>query len=157
MKWEQYLHMYLHVKFTVVLKSIGKTLPIIGQHIIEGPQVQNVGLKSQDTSHIETLVRRLVPYKLNAKAKVTLLEKQKEFLLNWIVPITKSRIRQLRTNLIEVTSGKIAAEKQFSSISATYDRIALTMQNSRSNVLEEELKKQIKTMGGQLGSMQIDL
>ena len=116
----------------------------------------NTGLKSEDTSHIEMLVRTLVPYNQIPKGKVTLSEKQEEVLMNWIAA-TKTRIEQLLADLEAVTSGEIVAEKQFSSISTIYDWIASTIQKSGSDVLKEELKIEMKNMGAQLGSVHRDL
>ena len=44
-------------------------------------------LKYEDTSHIEPLHRKIVPFELITKAKVTLLEKREDLLLCWNTPL----------------------------------------------------------------------
>ena len=61
------------------------------------------------------------------------------------------------TDLEEVSSSEMAEEKQFTSISNTYEWIASTIQNSESDVLKEELKKELTTMGTRLEAQKKDL
>ena len=95
-------------------------------------------LKYEDNSHLEILDRKIVPFELITKAKVTLLENEEELLLNWIT-ITKFRMQQLVDDLDIVTLGEIAPENHFSSI--------LIIQNSPSDVLKDELNNGMKNMG----------
>ena len=54
----------------------------------------------------------------------------------------QTRMQVLLTDLEEVSSSEVAAEKQFTSISNTYEWIITTIQHSESDMLKEELKKE---------------
>ena len=51
------------------------------------------------------------------------------------------------TDLEEVSSSEMAADKQFTSILNTYEWITATIQHSKSDVLKEVLKKELANMG----------
>ena len=53
----------------------------------------------------------------------------------------QTRMQALLVDLKEVTSSEMAVEKQFSSLTTTYEWIASKIQNSESDVLKEELKE----------------
>ena len=59
-------------------------------------------------------------------------------------------MQAMLTDLEEVSSSEMAADKQFTSISNTYEWITTTIQHSESDVLKEELKKELANMGTQL-------
>mgnify|MGYP000028745574 FL=1 len=94
-------------------------------------------------------------FQTTLNVKVILSKKQEELFLNSIT-ITNSRIQQLLVDFEAVTLGKNVVE-DFPSISITYDWSASTLQSSTSNVLKEELQKEMKNMGAQFGSMWRDL
>ena len=66
-------------------------------------------------------------------------------------------MQALLADFEEVSSGEMAAEKQFTSMSNTYEWIASTIQNSDSDVLKEELKKKLTTMCTHLEAQKKDL
>ena len=66
-------------------------------------------------------------------------------------------MQALLADLEEVTSGAMATEKQFSFLTTTYEWIASKLQNYESDVLKEELKKELTNMGTQLCSLKRDL
>ena len=92
----------------------------------------------------------------SAKLRATMTEKHEQMIASCIASMS-SRIQALLVDLEAVKSAEIQAEKQFSSIKTTYEWIALTIQNSESEVLKEELKKELNNMGTQLGSQMRDL
>ena len=59
-------------------------------------------------------------------------------------------MQALLTDLEKVSSSEMASEKQFTSISNTYEWLPATIQHSESDVLKEELKKELANMGTQL-------
>ena len=73
------------------------------------------------------------------------------------VAFIKSRIQTLLADLEAVKSTQMVVEKKFSSISTTYEWIASTIQNSKCEVLKEELKKELNNMDTQLASQMRNL
>ena len=69
----------------------------------------------------------------------------------------QTKLQALLANLEEVSSGEVTAKKQFTSMSNRYEWIAPTIQNSESDVLNEELKKELTTMGTHLEAQKKDL
>ena len=121
-----------------------------------GSSSTNTTMKSEGTSHIEIPARTSVVTKKIAKQRATLTEKHEERLLCCIASL-QTRMQALLTDLEEVSSSEMAAEKQFTSISNTYEWITTTIQHSESDVLKEELKKELANMGTQLGKQKKDL
>ena len=113
-------------------------------------------MKFEGTSRIEIPTRTFVLTKQIAKERATLIEKHEEQLLCCIASM-QTRMQALLTVLEEVSSSEMAPEKQFTSISNTYEWIAATIQHSENDVLKEELKKELKNMGTQLGKQKKDL
>ena len=69
----------------------------------------------------------------------------------------QTRMQALLADLEEVSSSEMVAEKQFTSISNTYEWITATIQHSENDVLKEELKKELTNMGTQLGKQKKDM
>ena len=105
-----------------------------------GSSSTNTTMKSEGTSHIEIPARTSVVTKKFAKQRATLTEKHEERLLSCIASL-QTRMQALLTDLEEVSSSEVAAKKQFTSISNTYELITETIQHSESDVLKEELKE----------------
>ena len=68
----------------------------------------------------------------------------------------QTKMQALLAELEEVSSGEMATEKQFTSMSNTYKWIASTIQHSESDVLKE-LEKELTTMGTHVEAQQKDL
>ena len=83
-------------------------------------------MKSEGTSHIKIPARTSVVTKKFAKQRPTLIEKHEERLLSCIASL-QTRMQALLTDLEEVSSSEMAAEKQFTSISNTYEWITTTI------------------------------
>ena len=94
-----------------------------------GSSSTNTTMKSEGTSHIEEPVRTSVVTKKFGKQRATLIEKHEERLLSCIASL-QTRIQALVTDLEEVSSSEMATEKQFTSISNTYEWITTTIQHS---------------------------
>ena len=121
-----------------------------------GSSSTNTTMKFEGTSHIEIPTRTSVLTQTRAKQKATLTEKHEERLLRCIASM-QTKMQALLADLEEVSSGEMATEKQFTSMSNTYEWIASTIQNSESDVLKEELKKELTTMGTRLEAQKKDL
>jgi hypothetical protein len=122
----------------------------------KGSSSTNTGLKSSGTSHVDIPATTPVQQVLEAKVRATMTEKHEQMMAGCIASMS-SRIQALLADLEAVKSAEIQAEKKFSSIKTTYEWIASTIQNSESEVLKEELKKELNNMGTQLRSQMTDL
>ena len=122
----------------------------------KGSPSTNTGLKSSGTSHVDIPATRPVHQVLEAEVRSTMTEKHEQMMAGCIASM-RSRIQALLADLEAVKSAEIQAEKKYSSIKTTVEWIASTIQNSESEVLKEELKKELNNMDTQLGSQMRDL